>query len=342
MGGNSISKEVKIITNEISIKPNNYKELFSNNSFNDSKIKIKEIGSKGKKSLQFKYPKSIFFDEKNEIILISDYFNNRIQIINSINFEFINFIDNNGEGSNENQFWYPQGININQNNQNIFICDSQNNRIKIYENFSSSNSNSSKIKFLNLFNFYLNQKNEKINFNNPNQIEIDYLNDQILISNRLNNEILILNSSFNFIFSINQKNKFNNDDNELIRAREIKLNSQNEIIISDSKNISYFNSFSSNFDFLFSINKENFGKNNRNSMIYFTIDYFDNLIVSDYYDNSIKFFNPNGNLISSFGNGKGSNLNQFNFPLGICFGNKNQNSILICDSGNHKIKIIDW
>ena len=176
------------------------------------------------------------------------------------------------------------------------------------------------------------------------QIEIDYLNDQILISNSGNNEILILNSSFNFISKINQKNKFNEEDNQLNDPNQIKLNSQNEIIISDSKNISYFNSFSNNFDFLFSINQENFGKDlyDENSEIYFTIDYFDNLIVSDYYNHSIKFFNPNGNLISFFGNGEGNNLNQFNSPSGICFGNKNQNSILICDCYDHKFKIIEW
>ena len=134
-----------------------------------------------------------------------------------------------------------------------------------------------------------------------------------MISNFRNNEILILNSSFNFIFSINQKNKFNEKDNQFVYPNQIKLNSQNEIIISDSKNISYFNSFSSNFDFLFSINNENFGKDEfeGHSIINFTIDYFDNLIVSDCFSHSIKFLNPNGNLISSFGNGKWNNLNQF-------------------------------
>ena len=138
--------------------------------FNETKkIKIKEIGSNGKNPLQFNSPFSIFYDEKNEIILISESFNNRIQIINSLNFKFVNFIDNNGLGSNKNQLWYPKGININQNNQNIFICDPFNHRIKIYKNFSSSNySKNEEIKFLNLFNFYLNQKNEKINFNFPN------------------------------------------------------------------------------------------------------------------------------------------------------------------------------
>ena len=111
---------------------NNYKEII------EEKLKIKEIGSKGNGPLQFNYPRDIFFDEKNEIILISELWNNRIQIINSLNFEFINFIDNNVCGSNENQFYSPQGININQNNQNILICNYENNRIKIYKNFSSN------------------------------------------------------------------------------------------------------------------------------------------------------------------------------------------------------------
>ena len=110
-----------------------------------------------------------------------------------------------------------------------------------------------------------------------------------MISNFRNNEILILNSSFNFIFSINQKNKFNKKYNQLFNPNQIKLNSQNEIIIGDSKNISYFNSFSSNFDFLFSINEKNFVRNNfKTSLIRFEIDNFDNLIVFDTYGDKIK------------------------------------------------------
>ena len=43
---------------------------------------------------------------------------------------------------------WPSRINLNKNNNQIFICDSINNRIKIYENFNS-NENSEEIKFLN-------------------------------------------------------------------------------------------------------------------------------------------------------------------------------------------------
>ena len=70
----------KIINQEIYSKPNNYLKLFD---LTETNLKIKEIGSYGKNPLQFYHPNSIFFDEKNEIILISDSNNNRIQIINS-------------------------------------------------------------------------------------------------------------------------------------------------------------------------------------------------------------------------------------------------------------------
>ena len=248
MGGNSSKNEE--IFNQINNKekinlPNNYKNFES--LLKEKKIVIKEIGSKGFNPLQFNYPNSIFFDEKNEKILISDSGNHRIQILNSKNFEFIQFIENNGKGSNENQFNYPQGINLNKNNNQIFICDSGNQRIKIYENFNENE----EIKFLNLINFYFNKKKEKINFNWPNKLEFNYENDQILVSNWSNHEILIFNSSFNFISKIKEKNKFN-QYNELKCPNQIKFNSQNNLIISDSENISFFDE---NFEFLFSFDQ---------------------------------------------------------------------------------------
>ena len=72
----------------------------------------------------------------------------------------------------------------------------------------------------------------------------------------------------------------------------------------------------------------------------FIIDSFDKLIVSHGEKISLKFFESNGNFISSFVS-EGNNLNQFYNPMGISFGNKEENSLLICDSSDHKIKIIN-
>ena len=171
-------------------------------------------------------------------------------------------------------------------------------------------------------------KKTKINFNFP-RVEFNYLNNQILISCYHSHEILIFNSSFDFISSIKEKNKFKKEENQFKYPSEIKFNSQNNLIIGDGTNISIFDD---NYNFLFSINQSQ----SFSSLIYFTLDKFDNIISNGNYKNLFYFFESNGNLISKLNSKENSSNSR-----GICFGNKKKTSILICDGINHKIKIIE-
>ena len=96
-----------------------------------------------------------------------------------------------------------------------------------------------------------------------------------------------------------------------------------------------------NYQFLFSILENNYYTSERRKKYNFIVNSFDNLIISDKTTNSLIFYENNGNLISSF-NSEGKNKNPIFSPTGICFGNKEENSLLICDYGNNKIKFINW
>ena len=72
----------------------------------------------------------------------------------------------------------------------------------------------------------------------------------------------------------------------------------------------------------------------------------DHIIISDWKTHSVKLFHWNGNLINSYGESKDNTLEHnekqlsLNHPHGVC--SDAEDNILVCDSWNNRIKILDW
>ena len=101
---------------------------------------IEEFGSSGSADGKFNSPEGLAFDENNDLLYVADTENNRIQMISTVgDSSSISFSDKFGsQGTSDDKFDMPTDLAI-DDSDNLYIVDSENNRIKIYDLTSGDN-----------------------------------------------------------------------------------------------------------------------------------------------------------------------------------------------------------
>jgi len=219
-----------------------------------------------------------------------------------------------GNGNGNGRFQNPFGITINSKG-NIFVCDSGNHRIQIFNpegNFIST---------------FGSKGNRNGQFNHPIGIIIDSKGN-IIVSDQKNYRIQIFDSNGNFIST------FGSHGDKIGQFKfpgGICVDKNDNIYVCDSWNnrIQIFD-FQGKFISTFGL------KGNENDQFHnpvgITFNSIGNILVSDNYNNRIQTFN------STFGT-KGNGNGEFRSPRGICV-DLNDN-IYICDSINDRIQIFN-
>ena len=129
------ASELKLIY----VNKNNYISLLDSNNylyvFDNNNTYVQHSGGMGSGEHNFKNPKSLTY--LNDQYFITDTNNHRIILTNHTGQNTVSTIpftldDGNGFGSGDNDFKYPNDISIDKND-NLYISDSGNKRIKKYE-----------------------------------------------------------------------------------------------------------------------------------------------------------------------------------------------------------------
>ena len=96
---------------------------------------VEEFGSSGSTDGKFNAPSGLAFDEDNGLLYVSDKDNDRVQIISTTgNSKVISFSDEFGSsGTSDDEFKKPSDLAISKDGTNLYVVDSDNDRIKIFE-----------------------------------------------------------------------------------------------------------------------------------------------------------------------------------------------------------------
>ena len=90
---------------------------------------IAGTGVIGNSSQQLYYPYGLYLDELHSYLYVADSYNNRIQRFKlGVSMNGTTVAGGNGQGSNNNQLYYPQGVCVSKTGV-IYIADTYNNRI---------------------------------------------------------------------------------------------------------------------------------------------------------------------------------------------------------------------
>ena len=235
------------------------------------------------------------------------------------------------KGKEKGELNYPRGLTL-YRNESIYIADTENSRIQIFSTagkfvaefgneqlnrphsialydkwvFVSDYSHNAVFKFQITNNKFVCQS-AKGELNFPIGITVD-TNGEVLVADRNNNRIAVLNSELKLVRKIGK--------DKLICPRDVKIN-KNKIFVADNNRINNIHIFTQSGDIIRSFIK----LDNGTYLIHFCFDLNNNIIVSDYWNNSIQIFTINGQLIHKI-------VCKDN-PLGIAVDNNN-NIICVC------------
>jgi sugar lactone lactonase YvrE len=96
-------------------------------------------GSAGNGSYQLNSPDGIYFDEINSYLYVADYNNHRIQRFHvGVSTNGTSVAGGNGQGSASNQLSYPSSVSVSKINDAIYIADSGNNRVQLWNSGATS------------------------------------------------------------------------------------------------------------------------------------------------------------------------------------------------------------
>ncbi|CAF3842428.1 unnamed protein product, partial [Rotaria sp. Silwood1] len=89
------------------------------------------MGIAGSDNQHLYYPYGLYLDEVHSYLYIADLYNNRIQRYTlGISTSGTTVAGGNGQGSGDNQLYYPQGVCVSKNTGDIYIADTYNHRIQ--------------------------------------------------------------------------------------------------------------------------------------------------------------------------------------------------------------------
>jgi len=304
-GGNVNKFEIKI---EEESKLNN-----KNQSNNEWKIKDLKNGMYEVKMELKDEGKYLIFVQFNGIDIKSSPF--QVEVFSKLkqrNYHEVNHpkLTFGSKGNKKGQFDGPSGITINSNG-NIYVCDTSNSRIQIFD--SEGN-------FISTFGL---EGNENGQFSCPFGITINSKGN-IIVSDTYNHRIQIFDSEGNFILTFGTKGKGNG---QFHRPLGLAIDSSDNILICDNEN-NRIQIFDSEGNFISRFGSKGDKNGQFNYPFGITINSKGNIIVSDTYNHRIQIFDSKGNFISRFGsNGIGNG--QFGNAYGVCV-DLNEN-ILVCD-----------
>jgi len=266
------------------------------------------FGSNGSGDGQFSFPSGITV--LNNEIFIVDKQNHRIQVFD-LDGVYLRKFGTNGSG-NDN-FLFPECIT--NDGTDLYITDSANHRIKKHQVNGT---------FLSEFG---SEGTGNSNFKYP--VGITYNNNNLYIVDKQNHRIKTHTIAGTFLFEFGS---YGSSDHQFKFPEGIAV-VNNNLIIADSGNEDV-KTFNLTGFFIVKVSDTVF---NYPTGIINIIDEDGVFAVVDRQDQKILFFNGSSNFIDSYGT-VGSGDDEFYFPLmGFC----HDETLIIVDSGNHRIKISD-
>ena len=98
---------------------------------------MEEYGSSVSSNREFDSPSGLALDEDNDLLYVADTNNDRVQIISitrGSSTDEITFSEEFGtKGDDNKEFDEPTDLAISNNGKNLYVVDSKNDRIKIFE-----------------------------------------------------------------------------------------------------------------------------------------------------------------------------------------------------------------
>ena len=285
----------------------------------DARIKL-SIGTEqdGDADGLFNSPSGLVFDHHRGLLLVSDFYNHRVQVFSCDDDDGGSFVSKFGEKGNQpGQFTYPFGLAIDHDHDRILVVDRGNDRVQSWSLSEQS--------FVSCAG---QQGSGDLEFYHPQGIAIDKHHHRIVIADAHNNRLVFLSSiDLSFLFSIG---KHGSQPGEFYCPVGIAIDDdRHRIIVADSFNARVQVLSSIDGSFLFEFGSRGDQPGQFKHPLGLCIDNQGRIIVADNYNNRLQSFTHEGHHISSFDCGSE--------PYGVAF---DEHRGLIAFSADHRVHVI--
>ena len=316
---------------------------------------IEEFGSSGSTDGKFTSPEGLAFDEVNDLLYVADTENDRIQMISTVgSSNSISFSEEFGsQGSSDDEFDMPTDLAI-DDNDNLYIVDSKNDRIKVYDLTSGDDCPSGtddvikdEVCFDDIFG---SSGTSNGRFDIPTDLAVDPDTGDIYVIDSNNNRVQKFESDGDFDIDFGSDDSGDND--YLGSPSAIAVHKDSDYVYvadSDTDSISVFDR---NGNFKFSFDDDGFG-NDFDRPSGMVIDNKDDMLyVADTRNHQIRIFEltdgdncPSGTeeveedevcFVADFGS-SGSTEGKFDEPAGVAF-DEDESILYVADTENDRIQ----
>jgi len=255
----------------------------------DARIKL-SIGTKepGDADGLFNNPRGLVFDHHRGLVIITDFWNHRVQVFSCD--DGGSFVSKFGgkEGRRPGQFQYPWGLAIDHDHDHILLIDRFNHRVQSWSLREQS--------FLSCIGQRGSREGE---FHNPQGIAIDKHHRRIIVADAGNHRLVFLSSiDLSLLFNTG---KHGSQPGELNRPSGVAVDDdRHRIIVSDSGNhrVQVLSSIDGSFLFEFGSRGDQPCQFNNPEGV--CVDNQGRIIVADTFNNRLQSFTHEGHHISSF------------------------------------------
>jgi len=266
---------------------------------------VLQFCSNGPGDRQVSQPFGVACNSRGDMI-VSDGSNRRVQVFDKAGkflFKFGSY------GNGNEQFFSPDGVTVDQRNNQIMVADGNNDRIQVFDEkgvfirvIGSSGSGDGQL-------------------GDPFDVVVDSQGNYF-VAEHTNHRVSVFNSYGQFLRKFGSKG---NGNGQLSHPRGVGLLSNGNVVVGESSNdrLSIFDS-QSNF-------VRHVGAGQLSNPDHLFVDSDDNILVADYSNNSIQVFKSDGSLVKTIGAG------QVSGPTGVCMDADGR--IFVCECGGNIISI---
>ncbi|KAL8617683.1 hypothetical protein ACOMHN_064937 [Nucella lapillus] len=222
-------------------------------------------------------------------------------------------------GNGPQQFSWPRGVAVSPLDDDIFVADSSNHRVQIFNNTGS---------YTRTFGGYGQGEGE---FDCLAGITVNGLG-QIIIADRYNHRIQIFDRSCNFQRSFGSEGS---NDGQLNYPWGVACDNMGFIYVCDKEN-HRVQVFQSNGSFVRKFGRLGSSTGHFDNPHYLAVSPDNKVYVSDSSNHRVQVFSIYGDFLFSFGS-CGTLRGQMKFPRGIAI--DNQGFVVVADSGNNRVQI---
>jgi len=286
----------------------------------DARIKL-SIGTKqpGDADGQFYNPNGLTFDHHRGLLFVSEYNNNRLQVLSCDSNDAYSLVSKFGEqGSQPGQFQHPYGIAIDHDHDRILIVDNGNHRVQSWSLSEQS--------FVSCIGH---RGSGDLEFYYPQGIAIDKHHHRIIVADSENNRLVFLSSiDLSLLFEIGKKGS---RPGELHYPMSIAIDDdRHRIVVCDTLNnrVQVLSSIDGSFLFEFGSLGDQPGQLKYPRGM--CIDNQGRIIVAEYFNHRLQSFTHDGHHISSFDCGREK-------PVVVAF---DEHRGLIAFTAGHRVHVI--